>query len=825
MVACAELKQLATQVMRTGRAYQGRFVLGDSTQQRALDLTLVPSKDPAGNVFGLTLCALDLTPMDKVVAELAREAETWRILTTHTFDWEYWIGPDGGLRWMSPSCEAVTGYGVEAFEADPTLLTSIVHAEDRQAFTEHLSGEPFLRPETRLRLRIQNANGQVRWVEHACKPVYGSDGTFAGRRVANRDITDTMRVEQALRESENQFRLMFELATVGMVVVEPETRRLLRVNQRLRRLLGYEADELLRMTFRELTHPEDLAYDAIRYQRALRQEDTDYFVEKRYIRKDGRVIWALVNMTFIRDDAGHPLRALAAIIDITDRRAAEDRARDLATVVECSSDLIAIASLDHRGVYINQAGKHLVGLDPDVEPAVIKIEDFLLPEDHPFFRETIMPAVERTGRWAGEFRFRHFRTREPIAVFYDALRIDDPETGRPLQYATVTRDIRKEKAAEQALLEADRRKDEFLAMLGHELRNPMSPIRNAVEIIRSIGIGEDQRIVWAVDVLDRQTAHMGRLLDDLLDVSRIVRDRIDLDTREIALREVVKQAVDGVRAMMQERDHRFGYELPPEQVRVQGDPVRLSQILLNLLVNAARYTPRGGAIDVDHALDGRDVVVRVRDNGQGMSAVQIESMFGAFAQGVTQSESGDGGLGLGLTIARRLAELHGGRLDARSEGSGLGSELELRLPLLADDHPTAAQLPLKSHPAAGGGEALKVLVVDDNADVSGALAMLLEIQGYQVRTASSGAEALALLGDFEPRLALLDIGMPGMDGVELAGRLRQRYPEPGRLMLVALTGLGHEHARERSLDGGFDEHLVKPLERSRLQAVLDRLSC
>lgn len=725
---------------------------------------------------------------------------------------------------MSSSCETVTGHGVETFQADPTLLTRIVHAEDRQTFIEHHGGEPFHRPESRLRLRIRHANGQVRWIEHACKPVYGADGAFAGRRVANRDITDTMRVERALRESENQFRLMFELATVGMVVVEPETRRLLRVNERLCRLLGYEAGELLRMTFWELTHPDDQAHDAERYQGALRQDEPDYFVEKRYLCKDGRVIWALVNVTFIRDDAGHPLRALAAIIDITDRRAAEERARDLATVVECSSDLIAIASLDHRGAYINQAGKALVGLAPDAEPTLIRIEDFFMPEDLRFFRETIMPTVQRTGRWAGEFRFRHFRTREPIAVFYDALRIDDPETGRPLQYATVTRDIRKEKAAEQVLLEADRRKDEFLAMLGHELRNPMSPIRNAVEIIRSIGIGEDQRIAWAVDVLDRQTDHMGRLLDDLLDVSRIVGDRIDLDAREIALRDVVKQAVDGVRAMMQERGHRFRYQLPPEQLRVQGDPVRLSQILLNLLVNAARYTPSEGEISVDHALEGAEVVVRVKDNGQGMSADQIDSMFGAFTQGVTPSESGAGGLGLGLTIARRLAELHGGRLDARSGGPGQGSELQLRLPLLADGHAAATQPPLTSHTEAGGGEALKVLVVDDNPDVSGALAMLLEIQGYQVRTASSGEEALEIVQDFEPRLALLDIGMPGMDGVELAGRLRQRYPDPGRLMLVALTGLGNEHARERSLAGGFDEHLVKPLKRSTLQGLLDRLS-
>ncbi|WP_338114097.1 PAS domain S-box protein [Thiorhodococcus mannitoliphagus] len=825
LIQSAEFADLAEQVMQSGCSYQGRFVLDEPAGQRQLDLTLAPSQDAAGQRCGLTLCAVDLTPMEAALCELSRKAEICQLLAEHTFDWEYWIGSDGGLRWISPACQEVTGYSADEFQADPRLLVAIMHPQDRHRFSDHLSGEPSCQPGSQLRLRLQHASGEVRWIEHACKPVYWPDGSFAGRRVVNRDVTDTMKVEQALRESEHQFRLMFELATVGMVVVEPKTRRLLRVNERLCRLLGYEADELLRMTFSELTHPDDLAFDAIRYQGALHQEDTDYFVEKRYIRKDGRVIWALVNATFIRDEAGHPLRALAAIIDITDRRAAEARARELAAVVECSSDFIGIASLDRRGAYLNEAGKKLVGLDPDAEPEAFRIDDFILPEDLPFFRETIMRAVERSGRWAGEFRFRHFRTQEPIAVFYDALRIDDPETGRPLQYATVTRDIRKEKAAEEALLEGDRRKDEFLAMVGHELRNPMAPIRNAVEIIRAIGIGEDQRIAWAVEVLDRQTAHMGRLLDDLLDVSRILRDGIELESREIALRDVVRQSVDGVRAMMQERGHQFHYELPPAEVRVQGDPVRLSQILLNLLVNAARYTANQGEVRVDYVLAGAEVVVEIKDNGQGMSEAQIESMFGAFTQGVPPPESAAGGLGLGLTIARRLAELHGGRLEALSDGPGRGAELRLYLPLLSDDRLTSADTPAVAQVDAGCAEALKVLVVDDNADVSSALAMLLEIQGYQVRTASSGHEALDLVSDFRPRLALLDIGLPGMDGLELARRLRQRYPDPGRLMLVALTGLGHEHARERSLAAGFDDHLVKPLEQSTLRALLARLSC
>ncbi len=633
----------------------------------------------------------------------------------------------------------------------------------------------------------------------------------------------TLQVEQAVRESEIQFRRMFELTTVGMAIVEPRTRRLLRANERLCKILGYDEDTLLEMNFTELTHPQEREQDLIRYRRAEEQEGCEYVVEKRYLRKDGQSVWALVNATFIRDDSGQPLRTMAAIIDITDRHRAEARARDLAVVAECSSDFIGIAGLDQQILYLNQAARSLVGLEQDASLQGIKVDDFFVPEDQPFLRETILPTMRRAGRWRGEFRFRHFLTQEPIAVFYDALRIDDPETGQPLQFATVTRDIRKEKAAEEKLLEADRRKDDFLARLGHELRNPMAPIRNAVEIIRTIGIGDDPRIAWAVDVLDRQTVHMGHLLDDLLDVSRIVLDRIDLDVREVELRDVVRQAVDGVRAMMRERHHRCVCELPPASVRVEGDPVRLSQILLNILVNAARYTPDHGEIRIDCQVHGNVAVVRVQDNGQGMSQAQIESIFGGLALGLSLPETPNGGLGLGLAIARRLAELQGGTLEAFSEGQGRGTVLRLRLPLLVRE-PGATQMQFAADVSNGVcSDSLRVLIVDDNPDVSGALALLLELNGYAVETAQSGPEALECASWFHPRVAFLDIGLPGMDGLELARRLREAYPDPDRLLLVALTGLGHAHARERSITAGFDEHLVKPMDQQTLLALLERL--
>lgn len=665
--------------------------------------------------------------------------------------------------------------------------------------------------------------GQAYRLDLILTPMLGAGGETTGAFVGALDLTETRRVEQALRESETQFRLMFDLATVGLAVIDPSTRCVLRVNQRLCRILGYEAEELLGMSFQDLTHPEDRWHDRRRFRRAVLGLDTDYFTEKRYVRKDGTVVWALVNATFIRDPSGYPIQAVAAIIDISDRREAETRARDLAAVVESSSDFIGIAGLDRRGLYLNPAGRSLVGLDAGRDIAALRIEDFFMPEDLERLRQSILPAVDAVGRWAGEIRFRHFVTGEPIDVFYDALRIDDPNTGCPLHYATVTRDIRTEKAAEQALREADRRKDEFLAVLGHELRNPMAPIRHAVEILRALGVGGDPRIRWAIEVLDRQTAHMGRLLDDLLDVSRIVQGRIELEPIELRVRELVQQAADGARALMDEHRHRFVCRLPSPEWRVLGDPVRLAQILLNILVNAANYTPPGGEIRIDSRIEGESVLIQVRDNGQGMTSEQLDALFGLFTRGPHAADADGGGLGLGLAIARRLAELHGGKLEAYSEGLGRGTELRLCLPILADARQSGVNERLDC-PAVSSGQKPRVLVVDDDPDVVDALAMLLGILGYPVEVARSGPEALESARHRCPRVALLDIGIPGMDGLEIARRLRAEYPDPRQLKLVALTGLGHEQARERSLAAGFDEHLVKPLGSSELIRLLERLN-
>jgi PAS domain S-box-containing protein len=760
---------------------------------------------------------IDISERKAVEQRLAESEERYRLISDYTYDWEYWIGPDGALRWVSPSCQRITGRGAAELIADPSLLVAMVHPDDRPR-VEHHFREGLKDEGTHVhQFRILHPNGEVRWVEHICHPVHGRDGAFAGRRASTRDITEHKRTEAGMRRRERQFQALAENSPDIIARFSPSLRHLY-VNQAVRGMTGLEPAELLGKTPGEAGMPAELAERWSATLTEVLRTGEPREIQFSYPTPAGQRQYSLRAVPERTAD-GSIETVLTATRDESARRSAEARVRELAAVVETSGDFIGIAGLDGRGHYLNPAGRALVGLPGEGAVQETRIEDYLLPEDVPFVRETVLPTVLREGRWSGELRFRHFGTGEAIAVHWDLIRIDDAETERPVHLATLTRDIRREKAAEAKLQEADRRKDEFLAVLGHELRNPMAPIRSAVEIIRLLEASEDPRVHWATDVLDRQTNHMSRLLDDLLDVSRIIRGKLRLERAPVSVAEVMQQAVDGVRGLMDDHGHHFEWALPLPDVRVDGDRVRLSQVLLNLLVNAANYTPAGGRIRLSARTASDQVLIEVSDNGPGIPKEQLEELFAPF----TQRERRDlpsAGLGLGLTISRRLTELHGGHLTAESPGPGEGAVFRIDLPRLMGALPEAPAP--ADHPSARGG-ALRVLLVDDNPDVVQSQALLLKIMGYDVQTATSGPQALELARARAPRIALLDISMPGMDGLELARRLRALYPDRSRLLLAALTGYGHDEARSRSFAAGFDEHLVKPLDRDVLLALLRRV--
>jgi len=369
--------------------------------------------------------------------------------------------------------------------------------------------------------------------------------------------------------------------------------------------------------------------------------------------------------------------------------------------------------------------------------------------------------------------------------------------------------------------EADRRKNEFLAMLAHELRNPLAPIRNAVHIIHGAQVA-DPTVAWARDVIARQVEHMSRMVDDLLDVSRIVRGKVTVHMEPLLLKTLCERAVEASSPLLAARQQELLVDIPRESVVLQGDLVRLSQVLSNLLNNASKFTDPGGKISLDATLQGDEVSITVTDTGQGIEAEFLPHIFDLFAQGDQALDRAQGGLGIGLTLVKHLVQLHKGRVEAHSEGRGRGCRISVAFParVLPQGVALPAAAPPKA-PKAAPADLRKILVVDDLPASADTLKVLLELEGYVVRIANDGATALTVAREFAPDVLILDIGLPGMDGFEVARQLRSR-PESRDALLIALTGYGEAESRQRSQSAGFDHHVVKPADIDLLLSIVSQ---
>ena len=377
----------------------------------------------------------------------------------------------------------------------------------------------------------------------------------------------------------------------------------------------------------------------------------------------------------------------------------------------------------------------------------------------------------------------------------------------------VLRQMGEREKAEAALRAADRQKDRFLALLAHELRNPLAPIGSAVQILKQKGGGGPEE-AYAREVMDRQLQHLARLLDDLLDVSRITNNKLELRRQRVALGSIVETAVETSRPPIDRKGQRLEVRVADPAAVIDGDPMRLAQALANLLNNAARYSHPGGRIEIDAQARGREAVIRVRDDGIGIAPEELSGVFDIFSQSASALRHAGGGLGLGLFLVRSLVSLHGGRVEARSAGLGKGSEFEIRLPLAVPQ-----RLPAGEPAALAPAQKRRILVVDDNVDAAVSLAMMLSLSGHELEVAHGGTEALVKAGGFKPQVVLLDLGMPGMDGYETARHIRQT-DWGSRALLVAVSGWGQEDDRRRALESGFDSHLTKPASPVDLQTLL-----
>ena len=626
--------------------------------------------------------------------------------------------------------------------------------------------------------------------------------------------------QRPLAGIEDPYRRLVEGARDYAIFLLDRGGHVLSWNAGAERIKGYQAAEIVGRHF-SLFYPEDAnAKGWPQHELAVADARGRFEDEGWRVRKDGSRFWANVVITAMRDATG-TLRGFSKITrDISERRRYEETLRlseeRFRLLVESVKDY-AIFMLDPEGRVVswNAGAQRIKGY---------AAQDVIGRHFSVFYTEEARrrkwPDQElSSARQQGRFEDEGLRVRKDGTTFWANVVLTPvyDREGVRRGYAKITRDLTERQRIE-ALEQAERQANEFLAMLAHELRNPLAPMANALKLLAGRPT-LDSTEQWVRDVLERQTSQMTRLVDDLLDVSRVTRAAMVLDRKPVDVRTSVRNAVDAARQWVDEAGHRVELSIAEERLMVDGDEVRLHQIFQNLLHNAAKYTPPGGRIEVNARREGGEAVICVRDNGVGMSAELLESAFELFKQGGQSLDRQKGGLGVGLTLVQRLAGLHGGSVEAHSEGAGKGSEFVVRLPLRAEPAIVDAASVARAGHAARSGAPRRVLVVDDNQDAAHALRLLLESDGHQVLVASDGPGGLAMAREHRPDAVLLDIGLPKLNGYEIAKRIRAD-PAIKATMLVAVTGYGQMQDRALASAAGFDHHLVKPVEFKALQELL-----
>jgi PAS domain S-box-containing protein len=721
----------------------------------------------------------------------------------------------GVIQSWNGGAKRLFGYEPEEIIGKPvTLLIPEDRIAEEEEILERLrAGQAFERFET---VRLAKDGRRVS-VSLNVSPIKDSEGKVIGASKTIHEITDIVAAREALvREKE---LLATTLASIGDgVIVTDNQGRVSFLNGEAERLTGWSNAEA---AGRPLP-------DVFRIVDENTRQTVESPVDK--VLRIGTVV-GLANHTILItkdgcevaiDDSGAPIRhpggqILGVVLvfrNFSEQRQREQRLAEQARLLDLGVDAIFVRDMEDRITFWNKGAQESYGYS--ASEATGRITHELLQTEFSEPLERINEALHHDGRWSGELV--HMRRDGTRITVNSRWALERDAHGRSISILETNNDISDRKQAEEALRAADRHKNQFLATLAHELRNPLAPISNSLQILR---LASDDRtaVEQALGTMERQVGQMVRLVDDLLDVARISRGRIELRKERIELASVVHQAVEICRPLAESLKHEVSVTLPVEPIYLHADPVRLAQVLSNLLNNACRYTEPGGRIWLSAKRQKSDVLVSVKDTGIGIPPDMLPHIFEIFTQVDQTLERAHGGLGIGLTLVKQLVDLHQGKVEALSDGPGLGSEFVVILPVVVQMYAQdKAKTPVATQPMI----ARRVLVADDNRDSAQSLAILLKTIGQEAHLAYDGLEALNAAEKLRPEIALLDIGMPKLNGYDVARRIREQ-PWGKNVVLVALTGWGQEEDKRRSRAAGFDHHMVKPAEYGALVKLLAEL--
>ena len=668
-------------------------------------------------------------------------------------------------------------------------------------------------------------NGTERAIDDSAAPIRNESGDIAGVVLVFRDVTERRRAERALRESEERFRLLVEAAQDYAIFMLDPQGRIASWNAGAERIKGYRAAEIIGHHF-SIFYPLE-AVESRWPERELEMAAAEGRFEDEgwRLRKDGSRFWANVVITALRDEDGD-LKGFSKITrDLTERmqkevqlRESESRFRRLFETAKDGILILDFASgkITDANPFISELlgysteellGKQLwqIGLSKDIEASQAAFRQL---QEQGYIRYSELPLQTREGRIVEAEFVSNVYNLDHQAVIQCNIRD-----------ITERRQLLRAQAQAEVSADLHRRKDEFLAMLSHELRNPLAAIMSAVNVL-DLQKHEHPIQEKATGIIKRQVGHLTVLVNELLEVSRVLSGGIKLQQEDTDMRAIVQRALETARPLIDERKHEVSISLSTEPIWVHADSIRLEEVIVNLLNNAAKYTPQGGRISLGLQRDQGDAFLSVKDTGVGMDPELLPHVFDLFTQAPRSLDRSQAGLGVGLTVVRKLIEMHQGTVEAHSNGLGQGSEFIVRLPLLTSIPRPPDVVPDKRHKRSEASG--RVLVVDDNTDAADSIAILLGEAGHDVRVTYSAKSVLQTAVEFRPDVVLLDIGLPEMDGYEVARRLRQQV-ELGHTKLIALTGYGQESDRQRSNEAGFDYHLVKPVDLETLQQLLERV--